>query len=113
MRKLQTLDVFNALRIIKKAGLKEQLLPYMKEMVQKGKSVEDLGIASILTLIEILTERKAEQAIYDVLSCPFETTADKVAEMDLEILAENLETLTKENNLSRFFTALAGMITKK
>ncbi|MCI8336975.1 MAG: hypothetical protein HFI72_07475 [Peptococcaceae bacterium] len=113
MRKLQTIDVFNALRVVKRAGIKEQLMPYIKELTKKEKSIENLGIASVLTLVEILSEQKAEMAIYEVLSGPFEVSADDVAKMNLDVFTENLEVLSRENNLPAFFTALAGMITKK
>ena len=113
MRKLQTSDVFNALRLVKKAGIKEQLIPYMQELAKKEKNVENLGIASILTFIEILTEAKAEQCIYEVLAGPLEMEPERIAQMNLQKFTECIERLGKENDLRSFFIALAGMITKK
>ena len=75
--------------------------------------VEDVGIEGILSLIEILAEKKCEQAIYEVLAGPFEMAPKEVEQMDLIALAENLETLAKENDLKRFFTLLAGLLSKK
>ncbi len=113
MRKLQTQDVFNALRAISKANLKEEIKPILKQASAEGVNVEDVGIEGILGLIEIFSQNKSEHAIYDVLAGPFEMEAKQIETMDILTLAENLETLSKENDLKRFFTLLAGLITKK
>jgi len=113
MRKLQTSDLFNALRLIKKANLKEEVKPLLKLAGSGEMKVEDIGIEGILGLVEIMTESKAEKAIYEVLAAPFQTTAKEVEQMDLLTLAENLETMAKENDLRRFFTLLAGLNQKK
>ena len=63
--------------------------------------------------MEILAEKKSEQAIYEVLSGPFEMDPKQIEQMDLVPLAENLEKLAKENDLKRFFTLLAGLNSKK
>ncbi len=113
MRKLQTQDVFATMRAIKRANLKEEIKPILKKVSDEGLAVEDAGLEGILGLIEIFAEKKSEQAIYEVLAGPFEMDTKEVETLDLSILAENLETLSKENNLKRFFTLLAGLITKK
>lgn len=112
MRKLQTSDVFNAMRLIKKANLREEIKPLLKMAGSGELKVEDVGITGILSLIEILTEKKCEQAIYEVLAAPFEMTVKEVEEMDLIAFAESLEKLAKENDLKRFFTLLAGLNSK-
>lgn len=113
MRKIQTQDVFATMRAIKKANLKEEIKPILKKVSNEGLAIEDAGLEGVLGLIEIFAEKKSEQIIYDVLAGPFETTAEEIGTMDLIILANNLETLSKENDLKRFFTLLAGLITKK
>ncbi|HCP14821.1 MAG TPA: hypothetical protein DIT32_03460 [Peptococcaceae bacterium] len=113
MRKLQTQDIFNTFRIIKKANLKEEIKPIIKMAGSGELNIEDVGIEGILGVIEIMTESKAEQAIYEVLSGPFEMDPAKIRHMDLIELAANLETLSKENDLKRFFTLLAGLLSKK
>lgn len=113
MRKLQTSDVFAAMRAISKANLREEIKPILKQASAEGVKVEDVGIEGMLGLIEIFSKKNSEQAIYDVLAGPFEMTAKEVEEMDILMLAENLETLGKENSLKRFFTLLAGLITKR
>lgn len=109
MRKLQTQDLFNALRLIKKANLREEIKPLLKIAGEGNMSVEDVGIEGILYFIEILSEKKAENAIYEILAGPFETTAKDIEKMDLFELTENIEILLKENNIKCFFTLLAGL----
>ena len=113
MRKLQTSDVFNAMRLIKKAELKEGIKPYLQMASAGDLSVEEVGSEGILGLIEIMSESKSEMAIYEILAGPFEMTAKEVQKMELDVFAESLEQLSKENNLSVFFKSLSGMIGKK
>jgi hypothetical protein len=113
MRKLQTQDVFIALRAISKANLKEEIRPILKKAIEEKMTIEDAGIESILSLLEFVSQHKCEQAFYEVLSGPFEMTVDEVKKLDLVVLVDNLETLAEENDLKRFFTILAGLITKK
>lgn len=113
MRKLKTPDVFNAMRMIKKANLKEEIKPYLMMAASGEMNVEEVGIEGVLGLIETMSEQKIESAIYEVLAGPFEMTADEVAKMDLDKMIECLETLGKENNLKVFFKSLSGLIGKK
>lgn len=113
MRKLKTTDVFEAMRVIRKANVKEEMTPFIKEAAEGGKAVEDVGIMGILTLFEILSEKKAEQGIYDFLAGPFEMDPKEVANMDLTELGNKLKELREENDLKTFFTSLFGLITLK
>ena len=112
MRKLQTSDVFAALRAIKKANLKEELKPIIKQAASGEMNLEDVGITGILSILEIASEKKAEGAVYEFLAGPFEKTAKEIETLDLEELLDGLAELGRENNLRRFFTALAGMMSK-
>ena len=112
MRKIKTSDVFNALRMIKKANLREEIKPILKQAINSELSIEDMGIDGILGVVEILTENKSEKAFYEVLAGPFEMAAEEVEELDLMLFVDNIETLVKENDLNRFFTLLAGLISK-
>lgn len=112
MRKLKTKDVFNAIRLIKKTNMKEDLKPVIALAAQGGMKIEDIGIEGILTVIEIFTAAKAETAIYEFLADPFEMTPEEVGDLELCALAESLDQLVKENDLKNFFTILQGLITK-
>lgn len=113
MRKLQTQDVFAAMRAISKANLREEIKPFLKKASAGEVNVEDVGIEGILGLMEVLSRKNSEQAFYEVLAGPFEMAAEEVMTLDLVELAGMIETLSKENDLKRFFTLLAGLITKK
>ncbi|NCU41084.1 hypothetical protein EOL73_05020 [Candidatus Saccharibacteria bacterium] len=113
MRKLQSKDVFNAMRAISKANLKEELKPVLAKISENKMSIEDAGIEGILAVMEIFSAKKSEQAIYEVLAGPFEMTAKEVEELDLNVMLDNLIQLAQENNLKRFFTLLEGMISTK
>lgn len=116
MRKLIGKDIFEAFRIIKKAGLKEELQPLIKSLASKvkedGVNIEDIGISTILTIIEIMTEKKAEQGIWEFLAGPFEMAAGDVAELDFADLMDKFDQLVEDNDLKRFFTRLSGLMEK-
>lgn len=113
MRKLNTTDLFEAMRLIKKANLREELRPVIMRAAQSQLSVEEVGIDGLLGVIEILSEKKAEQGMYDFLARPFEVTPKEVSEWGLDELIENLTKLKEENNLKNFMNALQGLITKR
>lgn len=112
MRKLQTSDMFSAMRLIKKANLKEEIKPILKRASQKGISIQDVGIEAILDFMGIMSEKNTEQAIYEVLAGPFEMKAKEVEAMPPTQLVENLKELAKENDLKAFFQALFGLMSK-
>ncbi len=112
MRKLQTSDIFSALRLIKKAKLKEEVKPLLLLAGSGEAKVEDIGIEGILTLVEALSEKQSEQGMYEFLAGPLEMAPQEVEKMDLIDLAEHLETLARENDLKRFFSLLSGLNSK-
>ena len=111
MRKIATKDIFAATRIIKLSGMKQELVPLVKMAAER--SVEDVGIEGILTVLEVVSEKQCEKALYEVLSGPLEITADEIACMPLDELTALLLQLASENNIKNFFKALSGMITSK
>lgn len=113
MRKLQTNDVFAALRVIKAANLREEIKPVLKKAAEGKADVQSVGIDGILSLVELLSEKKAESAMYEVLAGPFEMSAAEVAALDIVTLAENIQTLARENDLKVFFGYVSGILGKK
>lgn len=113
MRKLQTKDIFSALRLIQKVNLKKEIKPIFAMAARGDAKVEDVGLEGILTFIETLSASKAESAIYEFLSEPFEMEPEAVRAMGICALAEHLEQLAKENDLKNFFTILQGLITAR
>ena len=114
MRKLNTSDVFTFARIVKASGMREELKKILKDVAAaEEKDIEDVGMDTIMALLEALSERKSEEAIYQLLAGPFETTAEEVEKMALPDLFENLRTLSEENDLKAFFNYVSGIVGKK
>lgn len=112
MRKINTADVFEAMRLIQKSGLKDKLVPVIKGISASDDTI-DVGITGILSVIEVFAESRCEKMIYEWLAGPLEVEAEDIAKMDLGQLADSLEALGEENDLQRFFTVLSGLLSKK
>lgn len=112
MRKINTSDVFALARVVRASGMREELRVLIKQAAETESKLEDVGIDGFLTILEALAEKKAEAAIYEVLSGPFEATAQEVAAMELDELMEKLHCLVQENDLKRFFKWLSGILGK-
>lgn len=112
MRRLQTQDVFKALRIITATGLKEDL----KEIVQENEGNEtitkDVGVDIIFKILERVSGEKTEQAVYDFLSGPFEVTAEAVREMPVTDLMENIRKIEDVGSWKTFFRSVSALMTK-
>ena len=109
MRKLKTSDVPVLSRCLKKLGLKEQF----RELALKSDNAADLwanGFDFIWNLFDMATEKSGEMAIYEFLAGPFEMTPKQVADLELDVLIENLQQLVKENNLGTFFNIAARLM---
>ena len=109
MRKLKTSDVPALSRCLKKLGLKEQF----RELALKSGSSADRwadGFDLVWNLFDKATETGGEVAIYEFLAGPFEMTPEQVADLDLEVLLENLKNLVEENNLGSFFNIAARLM---
>ena len=113
MRKIIASDVFNMLRIIKKSNLKEELRPYFRLAAEGTLNIQDIGIETILGLMEIMSEQRSEDAIYEFLAGPFEMNPEEVAKLDLDTLVNLLSQLAKENDLKVFTKAVSGLISKQ
>ena len=113
MRKLQTKDLFNFARAISKANLKEEIKPILKLAAEGNMSVEDIGIEGFLTVMEILTAKKSEWLIYEVLASPLEISPEEIEAMELDKLITMFGEFSKENDLKNFFILLSNMIIKK
>lgn len=111
MRKIKTVDVFEALRLVQKSGLKEELVPVIEKLANE--TVEHAGIMGFLTLVEVFADAKSEKLIYEWLAKICECSPKEIAEWDLDTLATNMNTLAEENDLRNFFTSLSGLISKK
>jgi len=112
MRKLQTSDVFAAMRLIRKAKRKEEIKPYLKMAAEGSFDVEDIGIEGILGVVEIFAAESMEMEIYKVLSGPLEMAAADIAIMEPALFIKSLQELAEVNDIKGFFTLLVGLISK-
>ena len=109
MRKLKTVDIPALSRCLKKLGLKEQF----RELALKAGDSADRwadGFDLVWNLFDKATETGGESAIYEFLSGPFEMSPEEVADLDLDILIENLKKLVEENSLGSFFNIAARLM---
>lgn len=112
MRKLNTSDVFALARVIRASGIRDELRPLIRRASESNAPVEDVGIDGFMTIMEALAERKAENAIYEALSGPFEVSAEDIANMPLPQMVEKLSALAQENELKSFFGYVSGILGK-
>ncbi len=124
MRKLIASDVFAALRVVsaieKKQGIETTIKDLVKNAENETKDDGDdktakernddfivrVGVSGVFKIIEIATEARVEGRVYEFLAGPFEMTPADVQNMPLPDFVENVTRLTKENDLSSFFTSV-------
>lgn len=101
MKKLNTKDVFNALRLIKSLDIKKEAEGVLRE----ADSVDDVfsdGYALIYALFEKAVEQSAENKLYEFLAGPYEMTAEEVGDLSISEQMKNIKQLAKENDLKVF-----------
>lgn len=124
MRKLIASDVFAALRVVsaieKKQGIETTIKDLVKNAENETKADGDdktakernddfivrVGVSGVFKIIEIATEARVEGRVYEFLAGPFEMPPADVQNMPLPDFVENITRLTKENDLSTFFTSV-------
>lgn len=107
MRSLQTGDIFALVRIINKAGIKEELKNKILEIEDiKNVNAESFGYDILLLLIEKAAEPQIETELYKFFSDIFEESADDIKKMDpIDFLNKALEVATLERWLAFFESA--------
>ena len=109
MRKLETRDVFDACRLVKKLGLKEKFKAVAEE-ASNAQDVFDKGYDLIWDLFDTATEQKSEAEIYAFLAGPLEMTPEEVSRLHLDSLMDCLQQMAAENDLARFFKSAARLM---
>lgn len=100
MRKLQTKDVFRFARILKRADLTNEIL---KITNTEGMDAEKIGMHIISICIDGCADVNQEKAIYEFLGDITEKGAEAIESLSLDVLFEDLKTISKENDLVTFF----------
>lgn len=114
MRKLQTSDVFAFVRLINKAGIREEIKNKILEVDNlKNVDVESFGYDTLLILIEKAAEPKVENEIYNFFSDIFEAEPEEIKTMDpIEFFNKVLEVATLDRWLA-FFESAAKLMKSK
>lgn len=112
MRNLNGHDVFMALKVLKKIGVKDELLE-LAQSIGKEESQEKVGARLIFGVLANAGDDEAEKAFFDFLAGPLETPAKELAEMDLLDLADEIDrfvkTVDRERWSSFFHSLLASL----
>ena len=124
MRKLIASDVFAALRVVSAIEKKQDIETTIKDLIKNAENetkadgddktakernddfIVRVGVSGVFKIIEIATEARVEGRVYEFLAGPFEMTPADVQNMPLPDFVENVTRLTKENDLSSFFTSV-------
>ena len=114
MRRLNTSDVFAAFRLVKEAGLKDEV-KRMALLVEKEEKpdIKDIGVEFLLNVVEGLPSVGAEDKMYKFLSGPMERKPEEIKEMPVLELVEELEGFKDVEDIEgwkAFFKSVAAMM---
>lgn len=103
MRKIKTKDVFSLARLIKNAGMKDELTETLK--ASSSGDAREVGINFIMSLISACGNEETEKGIYKLIGDIAEKDPEDIENMDLEVLTDTIKEISEQNNLSNFFDA--------
>lgn len=104
-RRLQTRDIFAAVRCIKSIGIREELKT-LANKIDKNTNINEIGIEGAFIVLEKATEKNSENLLYEFLSGPLEVTTEEVASMDpLELVNQLKEVCNLEGWKTFLFKA--------
>lgn len=115
MRRLKTKDVFAAMRVISEADIRRELRTIVAN-AQQGKEVDvqNLGFDIILSCIEHLSGKAAENLVYEFLAGPWEVDPAEIGEWDLSKLVDTFnewkDGYVSKDELLSFGKALSGLM---
>lgn len=103
MRKLNTRDFINAVRLVNHAGLKDRIQKETEDAIERKLSQRQIGINVIWTAITEIFEQNNEKELFAFLSGPFEMTDKEIESMAPYELCENLLEVAEPKEWLRFF----------
>lgn len=113
MRSLKTSDLFSFARVIKASGVREELTDYIQRLsMQDNTDVSKIGFNTMLMIMEALSDKKAEKAIYEALAPVFEMTVDQIQDLPPKDLFDLLKQMAEENDLANFMGSVFGTLGK-
>ena len=83
VRKMNTSDLFDFLRLVKKIGIKDDLKGVVSKFTGDKATQAEIGVDAAFAIMEIFADKKAEEEIYNFLSKPFQCAPEDVKNNDL------------------------------
>lgn len=111
MRKLESRDLFAAMRVIKVSGARHELMQIIKEADEDD--VEGTGILGVLAIMEALSGTAAEKEIYKCIADIAEKGEDDIEHMPPADFLELLNQIAANNDMKSFFAELRRLIGRK
>ena len=113
MRSLKTSDLFSFARVIKASGVREELTDYIQRLsMQENTDLSKIGFNTMLMIMEALSDKKSEKAIYEALAPVFEMTVDQIQDLPPKDLFDLLKQMAEENDLANFMGSVFGTLGK-
>lgn len=132
MRKLGLKDAFALARIIKIAGIRDEIVSFGYEVRERQKvaeaaknenggksetalelSAERAGFEFIITIITSIADERAEQLFYKLYAdIKQDVTPEEVSLYDFETIKTDVSKLVKKNDLKSFFRSASALMSK-
>lgn len=112
MRKLALKDAFAVMRIIKAAGIRNEIIKFASE-IHDGKDVNEIGMEFVLTLIQAASDESVELKLYQLYADLKGVDADEIGGYDFDTVKADVKTLVALNNLNSFFKYVSALMSKQ
>lgn len=111
MRKLRVGDAFAGARLIKAAGVKEEITNIIM-LVKSGAQVkaEEVGIDLILSVMDGLADTGAEKKMYEFFAGPMEMTAEEINNLEIMEFIEKIKEFIKEQDMDGWKTFFQSVL---
>lgn len=115
MRSLETHDIFSAVRVLTKIGVREEVMEVAKRAEEsKAKKVKmDMGFDLFFGILEKATQENAEKEIYKFIADLFECEWEEVCKMHPITMLKKLEQVANIEEWKDFFGYVRRLIMKK
>lgn len=115
IRKLQTCDLFSAIRLLKKIGVREEIKEVAKRAEESKEKIikTDMGFDLFFGILEKAAEENAETEVYKFIADLFGCTWEEVREMNPIQLFKQLGKVADFEEWKSFFKHVAALMKKK
>lgn len=114
MRKLQITDAFAFARIVKKAGIKQQIsdavIKYAGKTAPDDTALAKIGVELFLAIMDGLAEQSAETEVYKFIAAIAEVAEADVKAMSITDFIDTAKAIAAENDLAAFFTSARRLL---